>query len=110
MASLRNNLRRFHAARSAWLAGFLVLAACLGYGQAVNSCLDCHSAGEGKLQVTPEKFSQDIHAQQGLTCTSSRGGTSPSYDPAGAMSRRAGGKGKKDQKQIPQLCAPCHSN
>ena len=26
------------------LAGFLVLASCLAFGQAVNSCLDCHSA------------------------------------------------------------------
>src|ERR1017187_9997136 len=110
MASLRNNLRPFHAARSAWLAGFLVLAACLGYGQAVNSCLDCHSAGEGKLQVTPEKFSQDIHAQKGLTCTSCDAGDSSSYDPTVAMSRKAGGKGKIDRKQIPQLCGSCHSN
>ena len=110
MASLRNNLRPFHAARSAWLAGFLVLAACLGYGQAVNSCLDCHSAQAGRLEVTPEKFSQDIHAQKGLTCTSCHGGDSSSYDPTVAMSRKAGWKGKIDRKQIPQLCGSCHSN
>ena len=110
MASLQNNLRSSHAARSAWLAGFLVLAACLGYGQAVNSCLDCHSAQAGRLEVTPEKFSQDIHAQKGLTCTSCHGGDSSSYDPTVAMSRKAGWKGKIDRKQIPQLCGSCHSN
>jgi hypothetical protein len=110
MASLQNNLRSSHAARSAWLAGFLVLAACLGYGQAVNSCLDCHSAQAGRLEVTPEKFSQDIHAQKGLTCTSCHGGDSSSYDPTVAMSHKAGWKGKIDRKQIPQLCGSCHSN
>jgi hypothetical protein len=110
MASLQNNLRSSHAARSAWLAGFLVLAACLGYGQAVNSCVDCHSAQAGRLEVTPEKFSQDIHAQKGLTCTSCHGGDSSSYDPTVAMSHKAGWKGKIDRKQIPQLCGSCHSN
>jgi hypothetical protein len=110
MAILRNKLRRSVAARFAWLAGFLALAACLGYGQAVNSCLDCHSAQDGRLQVTPEKFSQDIHAQKGLACTSCHGGDSSSYDPDQAMSRKAGWKGKVDRKQIPQLCGFCHSN
>src|ERR1019366_6091175 len=110
MASLQNNLRSSHAARSAWLAGFILLASCLGYGQAVNSCLDCHSAQPGRLEVTPEKFSQDIHAPKGLTCVSSRGGDAPSYDPDQAMSRKAGWKGKIDRRQIPQLCGSCHSN
>ncbi len=110
MASLRINLRPSLAGRSRWLAGILVLAASFAYGQAVNSCLDCHSGQEGNLQVTPEKFSQDIHAQKGLTCTSCHGGDSSSYDPDQAMSRKAGWKGKVDRKQIPQLCGSCHSN
>jgi len=110
MAILQSNLRRLIAARAAGLAGFLAIASCLGYGQAVNSCLDCHSAQPGKLEVTPDKFSQDIHAQKGLTCVSCHGGDDSSYDPAQAMSRKAGWKGKIDRKQIPQLCASCHSN
>jgi hypothetical protein len=110
MATLRNNLRPFLAARSAGLAGLLVFAACLGYGQAVNSCLDCHSAQAGPLQVTPETFSQDIHAQKGITCTSCHGGDSSSYDPDQAMSRKAGWKGKIDHRQVPELCGSCHSN
>ncbi len=76
----------------------------------MNSCLDCHSAQDGPLQVTPEKFSQDIHAQKGLTCVSCHGGDASSYDPDQAMSRKAGWKGKIDRKQIPQLCGSCHSN
>jgi hypothetical protein len=107
MASLRNN--SLLAARSAALACSLLLAPSL-YAQAVNSCLDCHSALDGPLQVTPEKFSQDIHAQKGLTCVNCHGGDASSYDPDQAMSRKAGWKGKIDRRQIPQLCGGCHSN
>ena len=52
MAILRNRLRPFSAARYVGLAGFVVLAACLGYGQTKNSCLDCHSALPDPLGVT----------------------------------------------------------
>ncbi|MGB9406929.1 MAG: cytochrome c3 family protein [Terracidiphilus sp.] len=110
MAILRNKLRPFIAARIVWLAGSIVFASCLAYGQAVNSCLDCHSAQPGRLEVTPEKFSQDIHSQKGLTCTSCHGGDASNYDPDQAMSRKAGWKGKVDRRQIPQLCGSCHSN
>ena len=91
-------------------AAFIVLGACLSYGQAPNSCLDCHSALPDPLGVTQEKFSQDIHAQKGLTCTSCHGGDSTSYDPTESMGRKAGFKGKIDRKQIPALCGSCHSN
>ena len=110
MASLRNKVRPFIAARSAGLAGYIVLGACLSYGQAANSCLDCHSALPDPMGVTQEKFSQDIHAQKGLTCTSCHGGAASNYDPDQAMSRKAGWKGKIDRRQIPQLCGSCHSN
>ena len=62
MAFLRNKLRTFSATRYVALAGFVVLAACLGAGQTTNSCLDCHSALPDPLGVTEEKFSQGIHA------------------------------------------------
>jgi cytochrome c3-like protein/doubled CXXCH motif protein len=110
MAILRNRLRLFSAACYIGLADFVVLAACLGYGQTTNSCLDCHSALPDALGVTQEKFSQDIHAQRGLTCASCHGGDPASGDPDKAMSRRAGWKGKIDHKQIPQLCGSCHSD
>jgi len=110
MAFLRNNQRRLFAVRSVLLAGLFVLVGSLSYGQAANSCLDCHSAMSGDLGVTQEKFSQDIHAQKGLTCTSCHGGDASSYDPTQAMSRKAGWKGKIDRKQIPALCGSCHSN
>jgi len=110
MATLRNKRRRVPAAGAVSLSGCLVLAACLGYGQAVNSCLDCHSALPAPYGVTEEKFSQDIHAQEGLACTSCHGGDATSYDPDQAMNRKAGWKGKINRSQIPQLCGSCHSN
>ncbi len=64
----------------------------------------------GKLQVTAEKFGQDIHSQKGLTCTSCHGGDASSYDPTVAMSPKSGWKGKVDRKQIPKMCGSCHSN
>lgn len=88
----------------------LALAASLSYGQSTNSCLDCHSALPAPYGVTQEKFSQDIHAQKGLTCTSCHGGDATSYDPAVSMSRKAGWKGKIDRRQVPELCGSCHSN
>ena len=110
MASLRIKFRSSLSVRSAGLAAWFLLAPCLGHGQAVNSCLDCHSAQPGALEVTAEKFSQDIHSQKGLTCTSCHGGDASNYDPDQAMSRKAGWTGKIDRKQVPQLCGSCHSN
>jgi hypothetical protein len=110
MAILRNSIRRFGAARYLMLFGFLALAASLSHGQTTNSCLDCHSALPEPLGVSQEKFSQDIHAQKGLTCASCHGGDPTSDDPDKAMSRKAGWKGKIDRKQIPQLCGSCHSD
>jgi hypothetical protein len=110
MAILRNRLRPFSVARRVGLAAFLSLAACLGFGQTKNSCLDCHSALPDPLGVSQEKFSEDIHSQKGLTCASCHGGDPTSDDPEKAMSRKAGWKGKIDRKQIPQLCGSCHSD
>lgn len=110
MATLRIKLRLFIAACRAGLAGYLVLGACLAFGQTPNTCQDCHSGLPEPLGVAQEEFSQDIHAQKGLTCTSCHGGDSTSADPAQAMSRKAGWKGAIDRRQIPQLCGSCHSN
>jgi hypothetical protein len=116
MDSLRNSFGLSSAVRVVGLVGQIVLGVCLGYGQntnptsTTNSCLDCHSALPDPLEVTQEKFSQDIHAQKGLTCTSCHGGDASSYDPTVSMGKKEGFKGKIDRKQIPQLCGSCHSN
>lgn len=97
-------------ARCAVALSLLALAATLGYGQAGNSCLDCHAVLPEQLGVTQETFSHDIHAQKGLTCVSCHGGDASSDDPDKSMSRKAGWKGKIDRRQIPQLCGSCHSD
>jgi len=110
MAILQNEIRLFGAAGHLVLSGCLVLAASLSYGQTKNSCLDCHSALPEPLGVSQEKFSQDVHAQKGLTCASCHGGDPSSDDPGQSMGRKAGWKGKIDRQQIPQLCGSCHSD
>src|SRR6266567_37904 len=93
-----------------WYALFVLLCAGIASGETKNSCLDCHSLLSDPYGVTEEKFSEDVHAQKGLTCASCHGGDPTSDDPDKAMSRKAGWKGKIDRKQIPQLCGSCHSN
>ena len=92
---------------------FLCLLAFLPEGvhaQAKNSCLDCHLALDAPLRVTPEQFSQDIHAQKGLNCAICHGGDPANDDPEVAMGRAAGFRGKIQRTQIPALCAKCHSD
>jgi len=110
MAILRSKFGSHAAVRHCGLAALLVLVTSMGYGQNKNSCLDCHTALPDPLGVTLEKFSQDIHAQKGLTCVSCHGGDAASDDPDKAMSPKAGWKGKIERKQIPQLCGSCHSD
>jgi len=110
MAILRNKPRGFNTLRSLATLVFLLATASLSHGQTPNSCLDCHSVLPDPLGVSQEKFSQDIHAQKGLTCVSCHGGDPSSDDPDKSMSRKAGWKGAIDRKQIPQLCGSCHSD
>lgn len=89
-------------------AGLLLAGA--AHSQSKNTCLDCHSVLTDNLGVTEEKFSQDIHAQKGLTCASCHGGDATSDDPEVSMGKKAGFKGKITRAQIPQLCGSCHSD
>ena len=93
--------------RLAW--AFVLAIGSVASAQIPNSCLDCHSALDAPLQVTPEKFAQDIHAQKGLTCASCHGGD-PTKDDADAMSKGAGFRGHIARKDVPGLCGKCHSD
>jgi predicted CXXCH cytochrome family protein len=77
--------------------------------QTPNTCLDCHSALDTPYKVTEEQFSQDIHAQKGLSCANCHGGD-PSKADDGAMSKAAGFRGKIERKDVPTLCGRCHSD
>ena len=91
----------------------LLMIACVCAGgvraQTPSTCMDCHAALDPPLQVTPAQFSQDIHAQKGLTCASCHGGD-PTKADMDAMSKAAGFRGKIQRKQIPELCGHCHSD
>jgi hypothetical protein len=91
-------------------AAGLLLCSVLASAQSKNTCLDCHANLPDPFGVTADTFSQDIHAQKGLTCASCHGGDPTSDDPKVAMSKAAGWKGKIDRKQIPELCGHCHSD
>jgi Cytochrome c3/Doubled CXXCH motif (Paired_CXXCH_1) len=77
--------------------------------QTGGTCVDCHSVLDPPYKVTQEQFSQDIHAQKGLTCASCHGGD-PTKDDQDAMSRKAGFRGKIERKDVPALCGRCHSD
>jgi len=89
------------------LAALLLSAA--APAQTPNSCLDCHSVLDPPFKVTQEQFSQDIHAQKGLTCASCHGGD-PSKDDQDAMSMKAGFRGKIARRDVPALCGRCHAD
>ena len=110
MATLQNKFAGSHTSRwfLAIVAGLLLAGA--AHSQTKNSCLECHSILTDNLGVTEEKFSQDIHAQKGLTCASCHGGDATNDDPEVAMGKKAGFKGKITRAQIPQLCGSCHSD
>jgi hypothetical protein len=105
MATLQNN----GCWRVLLLAAVLCALAGGSRAQTANTCLDCHGVLDPPLRVTPEQFSQDIHAQKGLTCASCHGGD-PTKADMDAMSKAAGFRGKIERGQIPGLCARCHSD
>jgi hypothetical protein len=87
----------------------ILLLIAVARAQAPNTCLDCHSVLDPPNKVTEEQFSQDIHAQKGLTCASCHGGD-PSKSDEDAMSKKAGFRGKIERKDVPALCGRCHSD
>ncbi|MBZ5653171.1 MAG: cytochrome c3 family protein [Acidobacteriia bacterium] len=95
--------------RLLWSLLAALLLGSVARAQTPNSCLDCHSALDPPYKVTGEQFSQDIHAQKGLTCASCHGGD-PSKDDQDAMSKQAGFRGKIARKDVPALCGRCHSD
>jgi predicted CXXCH cytochrome family protein len=77
---------------------------------AKDSCLDCHSAMQGKLQAPAAAFRASVHLQHGFTCAACHGGDATADDPEKAMSRAHGFIGTPPRTAIPKLCARCHSD
>src|SRR5690242_2246906 len=88
------------------LLALLLLAPAPLFGQAQNTCLDCHGSLDDNLKVTSDQIAQDIHIQKGLTCASCHGGDPTSME---AMDPKKGFKGHIARAKIPELCASCHA-
>jgi hypothetical protein len=101
--------RNKYAMRLLWSLLAALLLGSVARAQTPNSCLDCHSALDPPYKVTEDQFSQDIHAQKGLTCASCHGGD-PSKGDQDAMSKKSGFRGKMARKDVPALCGRCHSD
>lgn len=79
-------------------------------GPPSDSCVTCHTSLSDNLQVTAETYATDVHAVKGLSCAACHGGDPKSDDPQVAMSRARGFRGKPARREIPALCARCHSD
>ena len=98
-----------------WLCFFLFAFSIIASAQTPqeSSCITCHKLLDGELLAPVTAMQNDVHAQNGFGCESCHGGNpSPDVaeDPEAAMSGAAGYIGKPARKNIPQLCAKCHSN
>lgn len=74
----------------------------------INSCIACHREMEDELRKPVEAYTQDVHNQVGLGCEGCHGGNPRDEDIDLAKDRTF--KGKPERKEIPELCASCHSN
>ncbi len=72
-------------------------------------CIKCHLEMGDALAAPVKLSAQDIHSQNGLTCTACHGGDPAKSAPEEAMNARQGFVGKPARKQIGLLCAKCHS-
>ncbi|MBI2447557.1 MAG: cytochrome c3 family protein [Candidatus Omnitrophica bacterium] len=72
------------------------------YAEETNSCIVCHSE---KLT----EFKESIHMARGVTCIECHGGD-PKIMDTSAMDVNKGFKSKILKKDVPQLCASCHSD
>ena len=79
-------------------------------GSAADSCMTCHSAMEEGTKGPSTLIKNDVHIAHGLSCADCHGGDRSSDDPAIAMSKAKGFKGKPARTAIPKFCASCHGN
>lgn len=77
---------------------------------AKDSCVECHSALDGRLQAPATAFANDVHRHRGFSCADCHGGDRTAEDPDTAMNRARGFLGKIARTAVPKLCARCHSD
>ncbi len=93
-------------------AGLLLSArAAAAQPPAVNTCASCHATLDARLSAPPAAFAQqDVHRENGFTCTDCHGGDRTAADKLKAHDAARGFKGvPAGQAQI-AACARCHSD
>ena len=76
-----------------------------------SGCLDCHLALDDERITPPAKlFADDVHGQAGFTCVFCHGGDPKAEDQEKAHDRKKGFVGKPAPRDIPGICAKCHSD
>jgi hypothetical protein len=78
---------------------------------ATTGCVDCHLALDDERVTPPARaFADDIHAKAGFTCIFCHGGDANAQDQELAHDRKKGFIGKPAPRDIPGICARCHSD
>jgi predicted CXXCH cytochrome family protein len=95
-------------------AGATLLAIALARGQAPGTvapnseCWKCHLALEGAQGGPAHGYGEDIHAQNGLTCSDCHGGNPAAVDVGDAKDRTF--RGVPRGKDVVAVCGRCHSD
>ena len=78
---------------------------------ATTGCVECHLALDDERITPPAKaFADDVHARAGFTCVFCHGGDGTAQDQELAHDRKKGFLGKPSPRDIPGICAKCHSD
>lgn len=75
-----------------------------------SSCVVCHTQLGGDYAAVVQRFSNDIHGKNGLSCHNCHGGDPTSDDVDISMNKAKGFLGAPAAQAIPEFCGRCHSN
>ena len=100
------------AAAALWLAAAAAaLAQPAGKPVVTNTCVECHLAlDDARISPPAKAFADDIHAKAGFTCAFCHGGDATKEDQELAHDKKKGFIGKPSPRDIPGICAKCHSD